>query len=453
MATVPHFRHIRTQLMKTTLSHERLLHLAGLACALILLLGRWTPARFLGYGVFPPFYVDLRIYLTAGCMVLLFTMRHLVMTKDSIAVLVMLAGLVIYILTVAAMDPVIGLDVRDFDYIDVKIVDVCILICLVFLFYWFGQQPEFEDHLWRWVFRISLVLTVLGGVSALVNPITYDERLTVLAAGGGNFFSRIVGITAVLTAFHIGRGDRPAWLFLGGLALAFVVVILSGSRGATISAAVAIGVVLLLSRRRTYMTVLFTFAVAAIAALFLLLPADSVDFLRVRYVDQLADTVYLAGRDILFAQVTDFWQSSPVFGHGIGSFSLVSSWEYPHNLIFEVLSEFGIVGACLLFGPLLYLLWVSLGRRRYVDHRTVGVLVLFFIAAQVSGDIYDSRMVFLLPVIMAAGALARMRQEAEGEAVGMAALPAGHRRYVGRRSPDLDDAGPQVSESPVRPSR
>ena len=60
--------------MNAMLARNGLLHFAALFCALILLLGRWSPARFLGYGVFPPPYLDLRVYLTVLCVAALFTM-------------------------------------------------------------------------------------------------------------------------------------------------------------------------------------------------------------------------------------------------------------------------------------------------------------------------------------------------------------------------------------------
>jgi O-antigen ligase len=397
--------------MNPSIARARLLHFAALLCALSLLLGRWSPARFFGYGVFPPLHLDLRLYLTVLSIAALFVAGRAAITKDGLAVLCILFALGLYVLTVFAMAPVVGMNLKPYDYVEIKLVDVLILICLVWTFYFFAQQPTFEEHLWIWVLRIGLILTMIGGISALTSTITYDARLTVLGADGGNFFSRIVGVAAVLCAVHIGRGRPPTWVFATGLGVAAMVIVLSGSRGATISTAASVGLVLLLSPRRMLMLILLAaLAVIGTIAVFSL-PPEMTEFLHTRYVDQLVTTVYLARRDILYDQVVAFWHSSPVFGHGLGSFSLISGWDYPHNVFLEVLSEFGIVGAVLLFTPLLYLLVASATRWRYVDHRTLGAFVLFFIAAQVSGDIFDSRMVFLLPILMAVGSLARYEED------------------------------------------
>lgn len=398
--------------MNGMLDRKGLLQLAALACALILLLGRWSPARFLSYGVFPPLYLDIRIYLVILCFVPLTSMLGSAkITRDGLVVICMLCGLGFYILTIFTMSPVTGMNMKGYDYIAIKLTDVLILMVSAYIFHIFAQQAAFEGLLWAWVARIGLVLTLMAGVQALTSNITYDERLTMLGAEGGNFFSRIVGMAAVVFAVQIGRGERPVWLFAVGLGIASIVIILSGSRHATISTAIAVGLVLILSPRRAFMLSLSLCLVAAGVAILLFLPTETQEFLHTRYIDQLVNTVYLARRDILYDQVVAFWQSSPVFGHGIGSFSLISDWDYPHNLFMEVLSEFGIVGGILLFVPLIYFLIVSVVRRRYVDHCTLGVFVLFFIAAQVSGDIFDSRMVFLLPVLMATNALARYENE------------------------------------------
>ena len=243
--------------MNEVLARNRLLHFASLLCSLILLLGRWSPARFLGYGVFPPLYLDLRVYLTVLCVAALFaTMGKAALTKDGLAVLCILFGLGLYHSPSSRWTRSIGLNLKPYDYVEIKLVDVLILTCLVWVFYLFAQQPTFEERLWTWVLRIGLVLTLMGGVSALTSTITYDERLTVLGAEGGNFFSRIVGMAAVIFAVHIGRGDRPAWLFAAGLGIAAMVIILSGSRGATIATAISVGLVLLLSPRRMFMLIL-----------------------------------------------------------------------------------------------------------------------------------------------------------------------------------------------------
>lgn len=387
-----------------------LLGLAGLVCALLLLLGRWSPARFLGFGVFPPVYMDLRPYLLAsGFLLVVLLGRKLYLNSDCFAVAALMGALTLFTLTAlaAGSGAYPSMDLRPFNYVAIKAFDALCLIVSLAMVYVLAQDPAFEDSLWTWVFRISLVLTALGVVATLRGTITYEERLTVMGAAGGNFFSRVVGVAAVLGTYHWARGDRPAWGYLAVVAAALSVVALSGSRGGMVATGVGLIAVLLLSSRPGAMLRFTVWGVGAVTVLVLLLPAATLDFLTMRYIDQLAGQLYLARRDIVFEQALAFWRDSRFVGHGLGSFSRISAWEYPHNLFLELLCEFGILGTVIIIAPLLLLVAASLRRWRHLDPRSVAVFAVFCIASQVSGDLYDSRAVFLLPVVMAAGALAR----------------------------------------------
>lgn len=417
-----------------------LLGLAGLSCALLLLLGRWSPARFLGYGVFPPVYLDLRLYLLAFCLLLVVLLgRRHQLTGDFFSVMVLISGLAIFALTalVSHSGGYQFTDLRPFDYIAIKTFDILCIIVTLLIFYLLSQDPDFENILWRWVFRISLVLTALGLVATLQGTITYEQRLTVMGAAGGNFFSRAVGVAAVLGAYHWTRGDRPGWFHISIVLAALVVVALSGSRGGMVATGIGLIAVLLLSARPGKMLWFAVWGLGACTAVVLVLPAATLDFLATRYIDQLAEQLYLARRDIVFEQALALWRDSPLLGHGLGSFSRVSAWEYPHNLFLELLSEFGILGAAAILVPLLVLIATALGRWRYLDPRSVAVLALFGVASQVSGDLYDSRAVILLPVMMATGARARQASAAAtSPGTATVAIP----RQAARRGAEYDRA-------------
>ena len=120
-----------------------------------------------------------------------------------------------------------------------------------------------------------------------------------------------------------------------------------------------------------------------------------------------------SGRQELYSQAWRLGLAAPAFGVGLGGFHTVNPiGDYPHNLFLETFAEGGLVGVALLTSFLI-------GGFRHLpsDRRgDPGVLtwtgfVTLFVACQFSGDIFDSRLLFILPVLGApvAGQLQRRR--------------------------------------------
>jgi O-antigen ligase len=92
-------------------------------------------------------------------------------------------------------------------------------------------------------------------------------------------------------------------------------------------------------------------------------------------------------------------------GAGAGSFSHISFNRdqrlYPHNIFIEILLETGIVGFVLFSGVFLFIIFDIFQISRYLDEQDYNnlvmwllLLILFFLNAQVSGDINDNRMMW-----------------------------------------------------------
>jgi O-antigen ligase len=102
------------------------------------------------------------------------------------------------------------------------------------------------------------------------------------------------------------------------------------------------------------------------------------------------------------------WAERPLFGHGIGSFPVVTGGmdikNYPHNLILEVLAESGLVGL-LLLGGLVFRALAGLGPAESIrqDPLRLIVLMLFvnvFLNSMTTGDVPDNRFVFGILAMM-----------------------------------------------------
>ena len=107
-------------------------------------------------------------------------------------------------------------------------------------------------------------------------------------------------------------------------------------------------------------------------------------------------------RLVMYGQALDVWAQRPLFGAGIGAWPVMAGWGdqrmYPHNIVLEVLSEFGFVGLVLLVTPFIYALWHFI-HNQVAKHDTLDVLVLLLVGnalinAMFTGDLTDNRILF-----------------------------------------------------------
>jgi len=131
------------------------------------------------------------------------------------------------------------------------------------------------------------------------------------------------------------------------------------------------------------------------------------------------DSVVLsANRFSYFGFAIKLWLSAPIFGNGLGSFSISYrnmelSGSYPHNMFLEILAEYGLIGLVLFLMVLVYVC-VTVGKsalmRDPVMLTLMAMFVLQFTKAMVSGTVSNqSGMFAMLGLLTAAPALARSK--------------------------------------------
>jgi O-antigen ligase len=110
-----------------------------------------------------------------------------------------------------------------------------------------------------------------------------------------------------------------------------------------------------------------------------------------------------------YTAAVHLWATSPVFGHGIGSWPVLAGYgdqrAYPHNILLEIAVELGLVGLVLFVGLLAFALR-ALGPWHLVRQDPIRVLILMlfasmFINALVSGDLSYNRPLFAVLGLMA----------------------------------------------------
>lgn len=255
----------------------------------------------------------------------------------------------------------------------------------------------FVALLWRWLIIVLAVFAVLGVGAAASGT----GRLAVLG-GGPNVFGRNMGVLMIAALAHAIRGEKKNWALTGAVVTGALVV-LSGSRGALVATGAGTFVLMYLSRgkigRLIYMGIV-ALTLGAIVVEFSGFGAEAADMFRERVLKLALEERYDSGRSVVYARAWELSMSQPLFGIGVNGFPVLGNHVYPHNLFLEVLCEGGLVGLALLAVFLGRPLAIVLARRDGPMPRDSATFVLFLVAAQVSGDLYDSRGVFIFAALL-----------------------------------------------------
>ena len=233
---------------------------------------------------------------------------------------------------------------------------------------------------------------------------------------GGNYLGlgRTIGLGALLLlAFALfsrwPKGIRGVSLGLF-LVLCYLMLLMGGRGPALAVVAGALAPVFTafsfkdrISIKKYFFVIFFLFLAGLIYLVHLLnlgeLPAT---IRRMMLLGQEGMGVSAGERMVFYHNAFELWLKAPIFGHGIGSWPIINgepdARSYPHNIILEVLVEFGVSG----FGLFLYFLRKALrqfrgmaGIRICPFRQTIFMLLVnAFLNAMVSGDIPDNRILF-----------------------------------------------------------
>jgi len=229
--------------------------------------------------------------------------------------------------------------------------------------------------------------------------------------------SRYLAIgAAMMIALLIRNKPSQSLHYFSILFMILLSIILSGSRGPLVSIIIG-SIVYAILYERKHSSRIFGYGILAIGTiitLLLLLPES----LTQRFFDISQGSVIMTQQGVrrisTIATRYEFWSmslqawfssiTSFFIGLGAGGFSSLFIWRdwhwYPHNLIFEIIAELGMVG--LVIGVLFIIktyqiINKGIQRGSFTDHSALWVAgtVVMFIAAQFSGDINDNRILWM----------------------------------------------------------
>lgn len=240
---------------------------------------------------------------------------------------------------------------------------------------------------------------VIIGVAMGALAIWNGDSRAYAPGGGPNTFSRNMGLMALGAMYLASRMGVAARV--GGIALVAIAALLilsSGSRGGLLAFSVAMGVYAMTAKSRIVKKSLVAGAMATAIAFALWctdVGGQALEVFQGRIVEQTVENQYLAGRDDLWLQAMEMAAERPFAGWGLDGFR-ANSWVYPHNLFLEVVVEGGLPALLLLLNT--GRAWWSHSRRtgHRISQAPLVALALTFTAAQTSGDLFDSRGVFLM---------------------------------------------------------
>ena len=229
--------------------------------------------------------------------------------------------------------------------------------------------------------------------------------------------SRYLAIgAAMMIALLIRNKPSQSLHYFSILFMILLSIILSGSRGPLFSIIIG-SIVYAILYERKHLSRIFGYGILAIGTiiiLLILLPES----LTQRFFDISQGSVIMTQQGVrrisTIATRFEFWSmslqawfssiTSFFIGLGAGGFSSLFIWRdwhwYPHNLIFEIIAELGMVG--LVIGVLFIIksyqiINKGIQRGSFTDHSALWVAgtVVMFIAAQFSGDINDNRILWM----------------------------------------------------------
>lgn len=243
----------------------------------------------------------------------------------------------------------------------------------------------------------------------------YHLRFTLIGNPIG--VGRIFSVMVIISLIYFLREKSNKIIYMIGILLGLIITLATNSRGPLVALILTIFIYLALFSEIEKKKILMIALVLLIVFISLLsiLPKNFVS----RYTFGLSKEVHISKKEIkvfstskeretYLAQSISYLSRNPhkiLFGIGTGSFSYISknidARLYPHNIFIEIILEFGIVGILLFILPFIFLIIDFIRYRHTFSGYSYSNLVLwivltilFFLNAQVSGDINDNRLLW-----------------------------------------------------------
>lgn len=249
---------------------------------------------------------------------------------------------------------------------------ITLLIATVYGFYRFDQS-EVSSKILRYVFGLTvpaifLALCIDDGDRKFFEKIKYINIFVTVSFGIPilegyiklGSFTDVMGTTHLLIGYTMSSlyaynllnliNSKKIFkkiIYIGLIIINIAMIIFSGSRG-SFACITVISMVMIWSYRKriSFLKVLATLSLVSAFIYVLISKAnDSFALQRMLMVFSSDLGISTSGRDIFYKKAIDTFLNSPIFGNGIGAYAnIFGIYVYPHNIILEILNDFGILG-------------------------------------------------------------------------------------------------------------
>lgn len=214
----------------------------------------------------------------------------------------------------------------------------------------------------------------------------------------------IIASSLYLESFNRKKNNLIAVLIF------FSALLLTQKRGPLVAVAIAVVITYFLSKRETMsqkVKRMFGFSIIILATLYIAYEAFPELF---SVIDRFSTDNMLTNRTYLWDYAIEMFKSSPVFGHGWGSYShtldlttntFSISNQNAHNIYFQILAETGIVGLTCFLVPMIYTLFKSMDLLKNMPQNhegripmfaSVSMQIFFLIYGLTGNSLYDRQM-------------------------------------------------------------
>lgn len=378
--------------------------LGGFSLGIFLLIGRWTPKR-----LFESFSGDLLyeprlwfgIIAISLCLLIIVSHGKIVISDRNwhpksftIYYTAIIYFFVIYMISTLmwAVDYELALQ-KAYEITLVFIVTITIHITTLFV-----RDDLLKDYFWLSIFLFSIIFGFIAIQGA-------DETSRTQALGGGpNVFGRNMGLFVFSSLYFIQKGFNKyigfIFVFLG-----IILTIASGSRGAMLSLLIGGLAYFLIKRIKMIqlfkiITVLIIFCILCYVSMLTTSIGQKVtNVINERIIYLTIEEQYDANRMTIYKSAMELGHDAPFLGSGLSAFKATGLGVYPHNIFLEIFTEGGLVGLTLLLLSLVLFFIYLIKYNDWLDAATVSATIMLLMATQVSGDLYDSRGLFILLVL------------------------------------------------------
>lgn len=287
------------------------------------------------------------------------------------------------------------------------VVDIGLMVLTLLVVERAARHQDFLEAFWIWLERLLLAIGAFALLAQLFQTAPADQpgRLSILG-GGPNILGRFLAMLCLLMVAQTfgqsgGLRGSAVWRIIAAT-VALILLLQTGSRGAF--AGLLIGLLALFVVRRMSVKLMVVGAIVIFSFVYLfkvILTAETIEFIDERWLVTTLEEGYLSARDLLLAEAYRLWLERPVVGGGLNSFEYYTFGldSYPHNLIMEIAQAGGIVAVLLLLAWGVHLVLKSWHERSYYTEIGLSMTALLFGCALFSGDLYDSRLFFILGVL------------------------------------------------------